>query len=51
MQSFASAADSTKITIHYQPAPNDTKEWGLWIFPEGGEGSLIHLQGKINLEK
>ncbi|MEK1830745.1 hypothetical protein AAAC51_22045 [Priestia megaterium] len=51
MQSFASAADSTKITIHYQPAPNDTKEWGLWIFPEGGEGKPYTFTGKINLEK
>ena len=38
MQSFASVADASKITIHYQPAPNDTKEWGLWVFPVGGEG-------------
>ncbi|NPC93184.1 type I pullulanase [Bacillus sp. WMMC1349] len=38
MQSFASGLGATKVIIHYQPAVNDTKEWGLWVFPEGGEG-------------
>jgi len=51
MQSFASAADSTKITIHYQPAPNDTKEWGLWIFPEGGEGKPYTFTGEDQFGK
>jgi len=51
MQSFASAADSTKITIHYQPAPNDTKEWGLWIFPEGGEGKPYTFTGEDQFRK
>ncbi len=37
VQAFADA-DTTKVTIHYQEAANDKKEWELWIWPEGGEG-------------
>ena len=37
VQTFADA-NTTKVTIHYQEAANNKKEWGLWIWSEGGEG-------------
>jgi pullulanase len=33
-----SAEKQTKLTIHYKPAENNTKDWNLWIWPEGKEG-------------
>ncbi len=51
MQSFASAADATKITIHYQPAPNDKRNGDYGFFLKEEKGSLTHLQEKISLEK
>ncbi|MEK1830743.1 hypothetical protein AAAC51_22030 [Priestia megaterium] len=31
--------------------PNDTKEWGLWIFPEGGEGKPYTFTGEDQFGK
>jgi hypothetical protein len=41
-----SAERSTKLTIHYKPAENNTKDWNLWIWPEGKEGQAYPFNGE-----
>lgn len=43
MQTFANTG---KVIIHYQEAPNNTKDWNLWIWPEGGEGKAYDFTGE-----
>ncbi|MBM7694150.1 pullulanase [Peribacillus deserti] len=38
LKTIAQAEGATKVTIHYRPAPDDTKNWNLWIWPEGKDG-------------
>ncbi|WP_083392229.1 type I pullulanase [Bacillus sp. MUM 13] len=42
-QTFAEG--KTKIIIHYQEAKGNTKDWNLWVFPEGGEGKAYPFTG------
>lgn len=30
----------TKVIIHYQEAPGNTKDWNLWVWPENGQGKV-----------
>mgnify|MGYP000206362682 CR=1 FL=1 len=41
-----SAEQSTKLTIHYKAAENNTKDWNLWIWSEGGEGETYPFNGE-----
>ncbi len=52
MQTIASAegtaanSAATSVTIHYQPAEGNTKDWNLWVWPEGGEGQVFEFTGE-----
>ncbi|CAM3503780.1 type I pullulanase [Aeromicrobium ponti] len=51
MQTFASAEDTTNsavtsVTIHYQPAEDNTKDWNLWIWPKDGDGQVFEFSGE-----
>ncbi|TYR81872.1 type I pullulanase [Priestia megaterium] len=46
MQPIASASGTTKVTIHYQPSETNTKDWSLWVWPEGGEGKAFSFTGE-----
>lgn len=39
-------ANTTKVVIHYQEAPNNAKNWNLWVWPEGGEGKVYDFTGE-----
>ncbi|RLQ95565.1 type I pullulanase [Falsibacillus albus] len=45
MQAVAQT-DSTKIIIHYQEAPDNQKDWNLWVWPEGGDGAKYDFTGE-----
>ncbi|MCQ6267621.1 type I pullulanase [Fictibacillus sp. WQ 8-8] len=54
VQSFAEATSTggkTKVTIHYKPAEGNTKDWNLWVFPEGGEGKAYPFTGEDKFGK
>lgn len=54
VQSFAetnAATGKTKVTIHYQEAKGNTKDWNLWVFPEGGEGKAYPFTGEDKFGK
>ncbi|MGG1572062.1 type I pullulanase [Fictibacillus sp. NRS-1165] len=53
VQSFAetAAGGKTKVTIHYQAAKDNTKDWNLWVFPEGGEGKAYPFTGEDKFGK
>ncbi|WP_407408667.1 pullulanase-associated domain-containing protein, partial [Peribacillus sp.] len=46
VQPIAEASGTTKITIHYQEAKGNTKDWSLWVWPEGGEGKAYSFTGQ-----
>ncbi|MEK3797239.1 type I pullulanase [Peribacillus sp. FSL H8-0477] len=46
VQPIAEASSTTKITIHYQEEKGNTKDWSLWVWPEGGEGKAYSFTGK-----
>ncbi|MCP3738991.1 type I pullulanase [Rossellomorea sp. BNER] len=44
MQTVASTGNgSTKVIIHYQSSEGNTKDWNLWVWPEGGEGKIYEF--------
>ncbi|KSU84407.1 pullulanase [Fictibacillus enclensis] len=54
VQSFAetnSSSGKTKVTIHYKPSEGNTKDWNLWVFPEGGEGKAYPFTGEDKFGK
>lgn len=37
---------TTKVKIHYQPENGDTKDWNLWVWPEGMSGQVFEFTGE-----
>ena len=50
VQTFASNAGA-KLIIHYQEAPGNTKDWNIWVWPEGGEGRAYPFTGEDEFGK
>ncbi len=53
MQTIASAKKTTQgldqttaVTIHYQPAEGNAKDWNLWVWPKDGEGQAFEFTGE-----
>lgn len=42
---------STSVKIHYQPKPGDTKEWNLWVWPDGMSGQVYQFNGEDEFGK
>ncbi|WML50653.1 pullulanase-associated domain-containing protein [Neobacillus sp. PS3-34] len=36
---------TTKVKVHYQPRAGDTKDWNLWIWPDGMGGQVKNFTG------
>jgi len=45
------ASEETTVIIHYKPAADNTLDWNLWIWPDGGEGSVYHFDGEDDFGK
>lgn len=50
MQSFA-LDETTTIIVHYQETEGNEKDWNLWIWPSGGEGSVYEFTEEDNFGK
>ena len=50
MQSLA-FDEQTTVIVHYQEAEGNEKDWNLWIWPAGGEGSVYDFTGEDNFGK
>ncbi|TCN24519.1 type I pullulanase [Mesobacillus foraminis] len=37
---------TTKVKIHYQPKNGDTKDWNLWVWPDGRDGQVFDFTGE-----
>ncbi|NHM30516.1 type I pullulanase [Bacillus sp. C11] len=42
---------TTKIKIHYQPKAGDTKDWNLWVWPDGMSGKVMNFTGTDSFGK
>ena len=50
MQSLA-FDEQTTVIVHYQEAEGNDKDWNLWVWPAGGEGSAYDFTGEDNFGK
>ncbi|PLR98265.1 type I pullulanase [Bacillus sp. T33-2] len=42
---------TTKVKIHYQPKAGDTKDWNLWVWPDGMSGQVHQFTGEDEFGK
>ncbi|WP_257958580.1 type I pullulanase [Bacillus sp. V3-13] len=42
---------TTNIKIHYQPKDGDTKDWNLWVWPDGMSGQVHEFTGEDDFGK
>ncbi|OCA91315.1 type I pullulanase [Bacillus sp. FJAT-27225] len=42
---------TTSIKIHYQPKAGDTKDWNLWVWPDGMSGQVYQFTGEDKFGK
>jgi len=47
----AVAEDATTVIVHYQETEDNDKDWNLWIWPAGGEGSAYDFTEEDNFGK
>ncbi|MCH4888284.1 type I pullulanase [Acidaminobacter sp. JC074] len=47
----AVAEENTTVVIHYQETEDNDKDWNLWIWPAGGEGSANDFTEEDNFGK
>ncbi|MBN2795556.1 MAG: type I pullulanase [Clostridia bacterium] len=45
------AEETTTVIIHYLESEGNDKEWNLWIWPAGGEGSVYEFTSEDNFGK
>lgn len=45
------AEETTTVIVHYKEAEGNDKDWNLWIWPAGGEGSAYDFTGEDNFGK
>lgn len=42
---------TTKLKIHYQPKTGDSKDWNLWVWPDGMSGQEFNFTGEDEFGK
>ena len=47
----AVAEETTTVTVHYKEVEGNDKDWNLWLWPAGGEGSAYDFTGEDNFGK
>ncbi|WP_409294836.1 type I pullulanase [Peribacillus sp. SCS-26] len=51
VKTVAQAETTTSLKIHYQPEPGNTKDWNLWIWPDGKDGKAYPFTGEDSFGK
>lgn len=51
VQGFSFAEETTTVIIHYVEQEGNDKDWNLWIWPSGGEGSVYEFTQEDNFGK